>query len=459
VEQLRYHVGWKYALNQELGDAVFDPTVLVRFRERLLENEEGRLVFEMVQDALIEAGLMPARGRQRMDSTHMLGLVKRMSALDCVRESLRLALEELEMECGKRPDFWKVLWERYVETRVDYRTTSEKLKEKLVQAGQDAWVLLQWVKEQKKEKKYFGKGPQCTLLDQIFHERFEASQEAITVKKELASAHVENPHDPDAQYRSKGKKGWVGYVTQVAETVPETPMAPGEPTTSFITSIVTQQALGSDEVGMKQTLDEQQQMGLERPSELYVDGAYVSGKELSIAEQEGRVLMGPAIRAQAGKKADLTVADFQVDIAGRQAICPAGHPSTQCSRIEDRRNGITEYRYEWSWRCKGCELNARCVSYPQGHRTIRVTSDHMALQARRQEMKTDLFKEKMKRRSAIEGTLSELVRGYGARRARYRRLTKVQLQNYFIGAASNVKRWLTRLAWEMKQIEMSVQPS
>ena len=79
VEQLRYHVGWKYALNQELGDAVFDPTVLVRFRERLLAHEEGRLVFERVQDALIEAGLMPERGKQRMDSTHVLGLVKRMA--------------------------------------------------------------------------------------------------------------------------------------------------------------------------------------------------------------------------------------------------------------------------------------------------------------------------------------------------------------------------------------------
>ena len=38
VEHLKYHVGWKYALGQELDEAVFDSTVLVRFRQRLLES-------------------------------------------------------------------------------------------------------------------------------------------------------------------------------------------------------------------------------------------------------------------------------------------------------------------------------------------------------------------------------------------------------------------------------------
>ena len=56
----------------------------------------------------------------------------------------------------------------------------------------------------------------------------------------------------------------------------------------------------------------------------------------------------------------------------------------------------------------------------------------------------------MKHRNAIEGTQSELVRVHGLRRARYRGLPKAKLQNYFIGAACNVKRWLRRVAWEMQ---------
>jgi transposase len=57
----------------------------------------------------------------------------------------------------------------------------------------------------------------------------------------------------------------------------------------------------------------------------------------------------------------------------------------------------------------------------------------------------------MRHRNAIEGTQSELVRAHGLRHARYRGLAKAQLQNYFIGAACNVKRWLRRLAWETER--------
>ena len=53
--------------------------------------------------------------------------------------------------------------------------------------------------------------------------------------------------------------------------------------------------------------------------------------------------------------------------------------------------------------------------------------------------------------NAIEGTQSELVRAHGLRQAKYRGLAKVKLQNYFIGAACNVKRWIRREAWEIQQ--------
>ena len=55
------------------------------------------------------------------------------------------------------------------------------------------------------------------------------------------------------------------------------------------------------------------------------------------------------------------------------------------------------------------------------------------------------------RRNGIEGTQSELVRGYGLRQARYRGKDKVRLQNHLIGAACNIRRLFRRLAWEANQ--------
>jgi len=51
----------------------------------------------------------------------------------------------------------------------------------------------------------------------------------------------------------------------------------------------------------------------------------------------------------------------------------------------------------------------------------------------------------MHQRNAIEGTISELVRGHGLRRARYRGFAKADLQNQLIAAACNIKRWFQKL--------------
>ena len=74
----------------------------------------------------------------------MLGRVSRLSRLDCVRESLRLALEELAQKLAEpaRPGWWSRLWERYVESQPDYRAGLETLARKLVEAGSDAHELL-----------------------------------------------------------------------------------------------------------------------------------------------------------------------------------------------------------------------------------------------------------------------------------------------------------------------------
>ena len=76
---------------------------------------------------------------------------------------------------------------------------------------------------------------------------------------------------------------------------------------------------------------------------------------------------------------------------------------------------------------------------------IRVGALHEALQQRRREQKTEEFKRRTHQRNGIEGTISELVRGYGLRRARYRGFQKVDLQNQLIAAACNIKRWLEKL--------------
>lgn len=143
---------------------------------------------------------------------------------------------------------------------------------------------------------------------------------------------------------------------------------------------------------------------------------------------------------------------FQVNVEQKQATCPAGKLSNQCSRLAGDKAPQVQFRFEWnSTTCRDCPLRARCLGEQQTHKTLVVGEHHTALQARRQEQKTEAFKARMRHRNAIEGTQSELVRAHGLRRARYRGLPKVRLQNYLAGAACNLKRWIRRHVWELAQ--------
>ena len=682
LELLRYHAGWNFALNRQLGDPVFHPTSLVNFRQRLLDHDQSALGFTTVLEALEQAGLVSRQSRQRLDSTQMFGRVARMSRLDCVRESLRLALQELEplVPSDRRPRFWLALWERYVESQVDYRASGETLARKLTEAGTDSWQVLQWLREP--EQAPWATGVQAQLLARVFGEQFdvqvsqptpvpvpreqlplepdeltagpkagesqESEPDAVEVpaaakevplqepelfvpsasdeptaasvpkalpnvdesarsaaepslaeptplpapagppqdkkelafdpgqnlqesettpagldepfdvpasepapaprdqaprepdalgadpqagespappansvaiqsvakdapgplpepevlvpsasdeptaasepkvlpqrdqpvgrpaepspaeptalatetvqpkdKKQLASDRVQNPHEPEATYAVKGqgnkKKEHVGYKIQVAESVSEAVLAPGEPTRNFLTGIVTHPAYQSDETGAVKMEAEQAAMGWDKPPVQYVDAAYVSAQELAKAAAEGRELIGPAPAAPENNEGRFTTEKFQIDVEARQAVCPAGKRNTQCSRLVEKQSDRVNFRFEWSTHCADCPLHPQCVAPQQKHRMIVVGEHHSALQARRQEQHTAAFKQRMKHRNGIEGTQSELVRGHGLRRARYRGLAKVKLQNYLIGAACNVKRWIRRQAWTLTQ--------
>ena len=86
-----------------------------------------RLGAAAVLGALEQEGFIAKRSRQRLDSTHIVGAVARLSALECMRETLALALEELDgkLKEGERPEFWELLWERYVQSKLDYKSAEE----------------------------------------------------------------------------------------------------------------------------------------------------------------------------------------------------------------------------------------------------------------------------------------------------------------------------------------------
>jgi hypothetical protein len=452
VGAMVFDLRWKCALEMEVDEGGFDPTALVRFRERVRAHNLEGIGLEAVLEAMRKAGYLKKKTAYRVDSAQVFGLVAQMSRLECVRETMRLALLALgKRERLARPEEWPLWWERYVETKPDYREKEDGLRLKMIQAGEDIGRALLWIKGLGED------APQCAeveLLGRVFAENFERSKEGqIAKRRAQPPGAVINPHDPEAQWSAKDtarQTEWVGYKAQVAETVEEQPRKKGEPTKAVITAIATQEAISSDKAALPVVERTLEALGESTPKVTYADAGYTSGGELARAQRDGRELRGPmAPPPKRGKRYDSE--QFDVSIEKRSALCPAGEGSTNCSRLENGETGAALYRFEWNRNlCKRCGHRKQCLGKDQNHRTLVVGEHHDLIQARRREQQTEEFQKDMRHRNAIEGTISELCRKFGMRRCRYRGIRKTMLQNFMTAAACDIARWWRRETWELR---------
>jgi hypothetical protein len=200
--------------------------------------------------------------------------------------------------------------------------------------------------------------------------------------------------------------------------------------------------------GLAQALKSEQEHLEIEPQAMYADAGYVTENTLAQAQQNGMELLGPT--RPDPHKGPYNADAFHVDIEKRQAVCPQGNLSTQCSRIRDSYMGTEYYRIEWGSQCDLCPVQKQCTRSKSGRRILVVGLHHDLVEKRRAEMRKPEFSKSMHPRNGIEGTHSELVHGHGLRQTKYRGLSRVCLSHYFMGAACNVKRYLNLLAFRMR---------
>lgn len=128
AEAVRARIDWKYALGLELTDPGFDFSVLSEFRTRLADNAAEHRLLDALLAACKERGYLKARGRQRTDSTHVLGSLRVLNRLELVSESLRAALNAVAevVPDWLRTEVPAVWFERYGRRIEDFRLPKGK---------------------------------------------------------------------------------------------------------------------------------------------------------------------------------------------------------------------------------------------------------------------------------------------------------------------------------------------
>lgn len=162
------------------------------------------------------------------------------------------------------------------------------------------------------------------------------------------------------------------------------------------------------------------------PTEHLLDAGSMAADVIVTSQQDHQVdLVGPVLpdrNWQAQTPGGLDVSCFAIDWDAQRVTCPAGKTSVRWTPGHDQQGegqAIIAIQFAAA-DCAGCPLRARCTQAKTGPRTmkLRPRKQHESLQAaRRQSM--EAFKELYADRSGIEGTLSQGVRVFGLRYAKY----------------------------------------
>lgn len=448
IEALRLNLGWKYALHLSLDYDGFDFSVLSEFRDRVIAHKAEARVFEQVLAQFQAMGLIKSRGRQRTDSMAVLTKVRHLNRLERVVETLRLALQALL----KEDPIWTratvpATWEdRYGERCVAERLSEAERKTLGTEVGRDGqWLLARLPAETTPEA--LRKLPAVQVLATVWKQQFQLVAGQVVFQESGhydGKTYIQTPHDPEARYSTKGEQSWVGDKLQVTETDDED--KPHLITDIAITSSVTAdcEALGP----IQERLEERDML----PEKQLGDKGYVNETTLVDSAKKGIDLVGPVQNTyspQARLPQGITLDQFIIDLKVGTATCPAD----KTVKAGPPESGRLVFHFP-QLVCAICPLRPRCCT-GQGGRTASVGLHYDVLQAARARQQTDAFKtEYRQHRGGIEGTLSALVRGHGARVGRYIGNAKRHLQALFTGIAMNLRRtarWLAGLRPQVRR--------
>jgi transposase len=462
AEQVRGRIDWKYCLGLELTDDGFDFSVLSGFRERLAGSGAERVIFDRLLDLVKQRGLVKAGGRQRTDSTHVLGRIRDLNRLELAGETIRAALEAL---AAAAPDWLAPLidpsWQRVYGQRADNWRLPESQtarQELAVQYGRDGYWLLEqvhgpgapgWLREL----------PAVQVLRRIWVQQYYRDGEKVIRREEREHGlppgrdRLASPYDLDARYSEKHGMSWTGYKDHLTETVSDP--AGDDPVTgrpaapNLVTDVQTTHAAVPDVMmtaAVHRSLDA---AGL-LPGEHDVDSGYISADLLVSSRQRGVTLVGPLLadNSPQARSGGYTAAIFAVDWDREQATCPEGAVSVKWApmRQRDGKEAIS-VRFAAAT-CRDCPARSKCTTAKWTGRQLflRPREIHDAVAAARAEEGTRQWKDRYKARAGVEGTMGQASHVTGIRHARYAGLPKTRLEHLIAATAINVIRldaWYT----------------
>lgn len=140
-----------------------------------------------------------------------------------------------------------------------YRSNPETIRQRLGELGSLVYAILVRVKAKD------------GLLKRVFDEQYIVEHGQVTPrdKKLIAAGSVQNPNDPDAEYRQKGRQKVKGFSVNIAETTDQREEAP-----NLITGVQVEGATAADNAFYEDAIAKCETTTSDKVETVYSDGAY-----------------------------------------------------------------------------------------------------------------------------------------------------------------------------------------
>ncbi len=450
ADAVRSRIDWKYALGLELTDPGFHFSVLTEFRARLVAGGAEHLLLDTMLERFKTRGLVKARGKQRTDSTHVLGAVHDLHLLELVAETLRAALDDL---AAAVPDWLRGVaqpawFERYGRRVEDYRLPKrrEEREALALEVGMDGFCLLGALDAQDAPAEARAVPMVQTLRDvwRVHYARDDDGRPRWRTAAELppVGERLQSPYDPEMHYSTKRQMEWSGYKVHVTETC-------DEDAAHLVTHVKACPAMEQDMTSTAEIHERLAAKGL-LPAEHFVDSAYVNASLLVSSQRDHGVSLEGPVRGVANQFArgqGFGQRDFAIDWEHERVTCPRGKTSVtwRAGRADADAPRIQAIFSRTD--CGACADRMLCTPSKDARRSIyfHQRPEYEALNTARARMGDPGWKRRYRVRAGVESTLSQSVRAFGMRRSRYIGLAKTGLQQVCTAAAMNVSRivnWL-----------------
>jgi hypothetical protein len=427
VSQMAFNLQWHYALdNPEESDRVkyISPKTLWSMRNILTDEDLDTVLFEKITDTLAKVFKVDT-SKQRIDSVHIKSNMRRLGRIGILVRCLHKFLVNLKRQYKELFDTLpQELVEKYLSEKAVACFSLVKPSETertLASVSGDLFQVVQHFMDDLEVKAMYS----YSLLLRVLNEQCRVKETVdgqlveIEVKpsKEIPSASLQNPSDPDAGY--SGHKGQ-GYQVQIMETYStEAEEEAWTPKLELITHVQVESAHQSDAHALIPALEATAKRGLE-PKEVLADSLYGSDENCEAAKTMGVEVVSPVMGTPTEKV--LLLVEFEFAANGKVLQCPRGQAPV---KVKCKGN-----RYTASFvleECQDCPRREECPVVPgKRHFYLRYDRKAVRLAKRRACEKTPEFRDRYRFRAGIEGTISAYAARTGVKWLRVRGLEAVR---------------------------------